>query len=673
MISEIGHFVLFLALIMATIQAVVPMVGASRQDMNLMALGNRLAIIQFILVTAAFTSLIYAFVISDFSLLLVYNNSHSLKPLLYKVSGVWGNHEGSMLLWVLILSIFGAAVAVWGRNIPPPLKARALSIQSLIAVAFLLFILFTSNPFLRLNPVPSDGRGLNPILQDPGLAFHPPLLYLGYVGFSIVFSFAVAALIEGRVDATWGRWIRPWTLAAWIFLTAGIALGSWWAYYELGWGGWWFWDPVENASFMPWLLGTALLHSSAVVEKRESLKNWTILLSILTFSMSLLGTFLVRSGVLTSVHTFATDPDRGLFILLILFITIGGALGLFAIRAPMIKNTGKFAPVSRESALLYNNLFLTLACAVVLLGTLYPLLLEFASNGKSKVSVGPPYFNITFLPIMIPLLAAVAIGPMLSWKRGVLSALNIKLLLAAGICLITIFIILILVPEGPKLAACSMGLAAWIAAGCLIEWASRIRIFHSKSIRDWRRLIRSSKSANGMTLAHLGLAILIVGITGVSAWQTEITTSMAIGDTIKVKDYSLTLKSVQTGKGPNYHVEKGTFSLAKLNNPAILMYPERRFFPVAGQATTEAAIKTTLLADFYLVIGESRDSIDHNNKWTVRFYINPMMCWLWLGVAVMVFGGLISLSDRRRRITIPSRKNNTANATSPIHDKITFR
>jgi cytochrome c-type biogenesis protein CcmF len=655
MISEIGHFVLFLALIIAIIQAVVPMVGALRQNINLMAIGNRLAVIQFLLVTAAFTSLIYAFVISDFSLLIVYNNSHTLKPLLYKISGVWGNHEGSMLLWVLILSIFGAAVAIWGKNLSPTFKARVLSIQSMIGVAFLAFILFTSNPFLPLYPVPSDGRGLNPILQDPGLAFHPPLLYLGYVGFSMAFSFAVAALIEGRIDTSWGRWVRPWTLTAWVFLTAGIALGSWWAYYELGWGGWWFWDPVENASFMPWLLGTALLHSSVVVEKRESFKNWTILLAILTFSMSLLGTFLVRSGVLTSVHTFATDPERGLFILLILFITIGGALGLFALRAPMIKNTFKFAPISRESALLYNNLFLTLACAVVLLGTLYPLLLEFASNGKSIVSVGPPYFNITFLPIMIPLVAAIAIGPMLSWKRGVTGALNIKLLFAASSCLITIFIVLILVPKGPMLAACSMGLAAWITTGCLIEWASRIRLFHSKSIKGLRRRMGSSKSANGMTLAHLGIAILIVGITGASAWQTEITTSMAIGETIKVKDYSLTLKNVEIGKGPNYHLERGTFSLTKSNNLAILMYPERRYFPVAGQATTEAAIKTTLLADFYMVIGESRDTID-NNKWTVRFYINPMMFWLWLGVAVMVFGGLLSLSDRRSRISVPSGK-----------------
>ena len=656
MIPEIGLFVLFLALIIAAIQAVVPMVGAVRQDVYLMALGNRLAVIQFFLVTISFTSLIYAFVISDFSLLIVYNNSHSLKPLLYKISGVWGNHEGSMLLWVLILSMFGAALAIWGKNISPTLKARVLSVQSMIGVAFLVFILFTSNPFLRLNPVPSDGRGLNPVLQDPGLAFHPPLLYLGYVGFSMAFSFAVAALIEGKIDDKWGRWVRPWALAAWVFLTAGIALGSWWAYYELGWGGWWFWDPVENASFIPWLLGTALLHSSVVVEKREGFKNWTVLLAILTFSMSLLGTFLVRSGILTSVHTFATDPERGLFILLILFVTIGGALGLFAIRAPIIKNNFKFAPVSREGALLYNNLFLTIGCAIVLLGTLYPLFLEFASNGESKVSIGPPYFNITFLPIMIPLVAAIAVGPMLSWKRGVIGALYVKLLFAAGSCLITIFIVLILVPEGPTLAACSMGLAAWIAAGCLIEWASRIRLFNSKSITNTGRLIKSSKSANGMTLAHLGIAILIVGITGASAWQKEITTSMAIGETIKVNDYSLTLKKVQIGKGPNYNLERGTFSLIKSNNSAIIMHPERRYFPVARQATTEAAIKTTLLADFYLVIGESRDTIDNKNEWTVRFYINPMMFWLWLGVAIMVLGGLLSLSDRRRGIGIPVRK-----------------
>ena len=431
MIAEIGQFVLLLALIIAAVQVVVPMVGAARIDTTLMAFGSRMAVAQAVLLALAFAALIHGFVVSDFSLAVVFQNSHSLKPLLYKVSGVWGNHEGSMLMWVLILAIFGAAVAVFGRNLPPTLKARVLSVQAMIGVAFLAFIVFTSNPFLRLDPAPLNGTGLNPLLQDPGLAFHPPLLYLGYVGFSMAFSFAVAALIEGRVDAAWGRWVRPWTLAAWIFLTGGIALGSWWAYYELGWGGWWFWDPVENASFMPWLFGTALLHSSIVVEKRDSLKSWTILLAILTFSMSLLGTFLVRSGVLTSVHAFASDPERGIFILMILLITVGGALSLFAWRAPTIRNGGLFAPVSREGALVFNNLVLTLACATVLLGTLYPLILEAASGGASRVSVGPPYFNATFAPIMVPLVAAIAIGPLLAWKRGNLRTASRKLIIAA--------------------------------------------------------------------------------------------------------------------------------------------------------------------------------------------------------------------------------------------------
>ena len=660
MIAEIGQFVLVLALILAAVQVVVPMVGAARTDATMMAFGDRMAVAQAGLLVIAFAALTYGFVVSDFSLAVVFQNSHSLKPMLYKVSGVWGNHEGSMLMWVLTLAIFSAAVALFGRNLPPTLKARVLSVQAMISVAFLAFIIFTSNPFLRLAPAPPDGTGLNPLLQDPGLAFHPPLLYLGYVGFSMAFSFAVAALIEGRVDAAWGRWVRPWTLAAWIFLTAGIALGSWWAYYELGWGGWWFWDPVENASFMPWLFGTALLHSSIVVEKRDGLKSWTILLAILTFSMSLLGTFLVRSGVLTSVHAFASDPERGLFILLILLLTVGGALGLFAWRAPTIRGGGLFAPVSREGALVLNNMLLTLACATVLLGTLYPLILDALSGGASRVSVGPPYFNATFAPIMVPLVAAIAFGPLMAWKRGNLSAVSRKLTFALFAAIAVIAITFIAVPDGPALAPFAMGLAAWLAAGALVEWTARIKLFTAPLAESWRRLGGLPRAASGMTLAHLGLAVMIAGITGSSAWRTELITTLAVGDTAQVKDYSLTLQAVENGRGPNYTFERGTFALSDRTGDITVLYPERRFFPIAGQTTTEAAIKTTLLADLYAVLGESGRTPETAHQWTVRFFINPMMPWLWLGALVMVGGGLLSLSDRRHRVGAPRRKQSPA-------------
>jgi cytochrome c-type biogenesis protein CcmF len=660
MIAEIGQFVLVLALILAAVQVVVPMIGAARGDATLMDFGSRMAVAQAGLLIIAFAALTHGFVVSDFSLAVVFQNSHSLKPMLYKVSGVWGNHEGSMLMWVLTLSIFSAAVALFGRNLPPTLKARVLSVQSMIGVAFLAFIIFTSNPFMRLAPAPPDGTGLNPLLQDPGLAFHPPLLYLGYVGFSMAFSFAVAALIEGRVDAAWGRWVRPWTLAAWIFLTAGIALGSWWAYYELGWGGWWFWDPVENASFMPWLFGTALLHSAIVVEKRDGLKSWTILLAILTFSMSMLGTFLVRSGVLTSVHAFASDPERGIFILMILLITVGGALSLFAWRAPTIRGGGVFAPVSREGALVLNNMLLTLACATVLLGTLYPLILEALSGGASRVSVGPPYFNATFAPIMVPLVLAIAFGPLLAWKRGNIRAVSRKLTTALIAAIAVIAITFIAVPDGPALAPFAMGLAAWLAAGALVEWAARIKLFTAPLAESWRRLGGLPRAASGMTLAHLGLAIMIAGITGSSAWRTELITTLAVGDTAQVRDFSLTLQAVENGRGPNYTFERGTFLLTDSDGAVTVLYPERRFFPIAGQTTTEAAIKTTLLADFYAALGESGRTPETANQWTVRFFINPMVPWLWLGALVMVGGGFLSLTDRRHRVGAPRRKQSHA-------------
>ena len=658
MIAEIGQFALILALVVALAQSVVPMVGAARDDAGMMTLATSSAGALVLLLGFAFAALTHAFVVSDFSLTVVASNSHSAKPMLYKVAGVWGNHEGSMLLWVLILAVFGAAVAWFGGNLPPALKARALAVQGMIASAFLAFIVFTSNPFDRLSPAPPDGAGLNPLLQDPGLAFHPPLLYLGYVGFSMAFSFAVAALIEGRVDAAWARWVRPWTLAAWTFLTAGIALGSWWAYYELGWGGWWYWDPVENSSFMPWLFGTALLHSAIVVEKRDALKSWTILLAILTFSMSLLGTFLVRSGVLTSVHAFATDPERGIFILLILAIAIGGALLLFAIRAPSMKGGGIFAPVSREGALVLNNMLLTLAAGTVLLGTLYPLLLEAVTGGESRVSVGPPFFNATFAPIMVPLVLAVAAGPFLAWKRGDLRALAGKLVPAAMAAVAAIALTFALVPDTAALAPFGMGLAAWLAAGALAEFASRIRLFSAAGDESWRRLKGLPRSAAGMTLAHLGLAVMIAGITGSSAWRLELIGTLGVGDSLSGSGYSVTLDDINEGVGTNYRFQQGILTVRRDGAAVTTLKPERRFFPVANQATTEAGIVTNWLADLYGVIGEPAaepGTRTAQQAWTVRFYVNPLVPWIWGGALLMVAGGGLSLSDRRHRVGAPRR------------------
>jgi len=665
MIAEVGQFVLVLALALAVVQATLPLIGAARGDAALMTLADRTAIGQAAALLIAFAALTYAFVVSDFSLEVVYLNSHSLKPMLYKVSGVWGNHEGSMLLWVLVLALFSAAVVLFGRNLPPTLKARVLAVQAMVGVCFLAFVIFTSNPFARLSPAPLDGNGLNPLLQDPGLAFHPPLLYLGYVGFSMAFSFAVAALIEGRVDAAWGRWVRPWTLAAWTFLTAGIALGSWWAYYELGWGGWWFWDPVENASFIPWLFGTALLHSAIVVEKRDALKSWTILLAIITFSMSLLGTFLVRSGVLTSVHAFAVDPERGVFILGILALATGGALTLFAVRAPGMKGGGLFAPVSREGSLLANNMLLTVAAGTVLLGTLYPLILEALSGGASKVSVGPPFFNATFGPIMVPLVILMALGPLLAWKRGNLRTVAPKLIPAAIAAAAAILATFALVPDGPVLAPFAMGLAAWLAGGALAEWAGRIKLFTIPLADSWRRLAGMPRSASGMTLAHLGLGIMIVGITGSSAWRAELITTLEPGESAQGAGYTVTLREVTRGQGPNYNYERGILVISDEGRAVTTLSTERRFFPIASQTTTEAGIHTTWISDLYGVIGERGRSPETANAWTIRFFVNPFVPWIWLGALVMVFGGSLSLTDRRHRVGAPRRGRSPAPHPAP--------
>jgi cytochrome c-type biogenesis protein CcmF len=651
MIVEAGHFALVLALMVAALQGSLPLVGAHRGNAALMGLGRSTALAQFLLIALAFAALTHAYVTSDFSVRNVAENSHTAKPLLYKISGVWGNHEGSLLLWVLILSAFGAAVAAFGNNLPPSLKARVLGVQALIGLGFLTFILLTSNPFQRLDPVPLNGRGLNPLLQDPGLAFHPPFLYLGYVGLSIAFSFAVAALLEGRVDAAWARWVRPWTLAAWSFLTLGIAMGSWWAYYELGWGGWWYWDPVENASFMPWLVATALLHSAIVVEKRDALKSWTVLLAIIAFSLSLLGTFLVRSGVLTSVHTFAADPERGVFVLGLLVLVTGGSLALYAIRAPSLQGGGLFAPISREGGLLFNNLIMTTAAASVLLGTLYPLFADAFDLGK--VSVGPPFFNAVFLPLMVPAMVVMAIGPMLAWKRGDLPGALARLKLAFLALLAGAGVALWLGGGDVSVwwAMIGLGLAAWLIVGALIEYAERVALFRVPLGASLRRAAGLPRSSLGALLAHAGLGIAIAGMTASSAWKVERIQVMHPGETVQVAAYGFTLESVQDVVGPNYRASRAQLRISRDGALVATLAPERRLYRQPPQPTTEAAIHTTWLSDLYAVMGEP----DGKGGFVMRFYFNPLVPWMWLGFITMVLGGLVSLSDRRHRVGAPVR------------------
>lgn len=658
MIPELGHIALILALCLALVQGVLPLVGAARGMPGWIALGPQAALGQAVLVAFAFGCLTYAYVTSDFSVLNVAENSHTLKPMLYKFSGVWGNHEGSLLLWILILVIFGAAVAVFGGNLPASLKARVLGVQGLIGVGFLSFILFTSNPFTRLLPAPLEGRGLNPLLQDPGLAFHPPFLYLGYVGFSVAFSFAVAALIEGRVDPAWARWVRPWTLAAWCFLTIGIALGSWWAYYELGWGGWWFWDPVENASFMPWLAGTALLHSAIVVEKRDTLKSWTVLLAILTFSLSLLGTFLVRSGVINSVHAFATDPTRGVFILLFLVLVVGGSLALYAFRAPVLQGVGVFAPLSREGALILNNLLLAVACAAVLLGTLYPIALDAISG--AKVSVGPQYFNAVFIPLTAPLIAAVAIGPLLAWKRGDLAAALRRLLPAAVAMLIALAIGLWLIDGRSFMALLGLGLTAWLGIGALCELALRIKLFAAPAAETLSRARHLPRAAWGMTVAHLGVALLVMGITVSETWQVEVQQVMKPGETVQVGPVQYRFLGVAPYKGPNYTAQRGRFEILEGGKVVDELRPAQRRYQQPPMETTEAAIRPSLLGDLYAVVGEG----DAARGWAVRLYWKPLVSWIWLGALIMALGGFLSLTDRRLRVGAPARRSSEAAAAA---------
>jgi cytochrome c-type biogenesis protein CcmF len=642
MITELGHFALILAFGIAVVQMIVPLIGAHKGWRSWMVVGDPAAISQLILVGFSFAALTWAFMSSDFSLKLVFENSHSAKPMLYKIAGTWGNHEGSMLLWLLILTLFGAAAALFGGNLPATLKARVLAVQSAISVAFYAFILWTSNPFLRLAIAPLDGKDLNPLLQDPGLAFHPPFLYLGYVGLSMAFSFAVAALIEGRVDAAWARWVRPWTLAAWLFLTIGIALGSWWAYYELGWGGFWFWDPVENASFMPWLFAAALLHSAIVVEKRESLKSWTILLAILAFGFSLLGTFIVRSGVITSVHAFANDPERGVFILLILAIFVGGSLTLYAARAGAMEARGVFSLVSRESALVLNNILLAVSALVVFVGTIWPLFAEIILG--RTLSVGAPFFDAAFTPFFVAMAVILPPGAMLAWKRGTIGK-AMKPLWGVVVLAVALAGLAFALQSGKSaLGPVGVALGVWVVFGALTDlWQ---RTGRQGIAARLGRLARLPRSDWGKAVSHAGLGITIFGIATLTAWQQEDIRTAQIGESFMVGAWEITIESVERAEGPNY---SSTFAVMKVSRDGAevaTLHPEKRFYPVAGMPTTEAAIRNGFLRDIYLVIGDAQS----NGGYAVRTYIKPFANWIWGGAILMALGGLVSLTDRRLRV-----------------------
>ncbi|WOH84284.1 heme lyase CcmF/NrfE family subunit [Bradyrhizobium sp. BEA-2-5] len=647
MIAESGHYALVLALGLALIQSIVPIVGARWRDAALMNVARSTALAQLLFVGVSFAALVMLHVNSDFSVANVYENSHSTKPLLYKITGVWGNHEGSMLLWVSILALFGGLVASFGNNLPLSLRAHVLAVQAWVASAFYLFILVTSNPFLRIANPPIEGRDLNPVLQDIGLAVHPPMLYLGYVGFSISFSFAIAALMEGRIDAAWARWVRPWTLVAWIFLTLGIAMGSYWAYYELGWGGWWFWDPVENASLMPWLAGTALLHSALVMEKRNALKVWTILLSILTFSLSLLGTFLVRSGVITSVHAFATDPTRGVFILLILCLFIGGSLALFAGRATSLKQGGLFAPISREGALVLNNLLLTTACATVFIGTLYPLALEVLTG--EKMSVGAPFYNLTFAPLFALLLLAVPFGPMLAWKRGDLLGAAQRLMVAGIVALVAMALVLAWTYGGATLAPLAIGLAVFVIMGALCDLAERIALFRIPLSLSLRRARGLPRATWGTAFAHAGLGVALIGIVCETTWNSEYIATMKPNDVAHVAGYELKLDGLNPRQGPNFREMVAQFTVTRDGEKVSVMTPSKRSFTTRGSSTTEAALLTRGASQLYVSLGDATAE----GAIAVRIYYKPMVLLIWWGPVLMAFGGVLSLSDRRLRVGAP--------------------
>ena len=648
MSAEIGQLALILAFILGLVQGVAPMVGAHRGDTVLMSLGRASALLQMAFVVLAFGALVTAYVTMDFSVELVAKHSHSSQPLPYRFAASWGSHEGSMLLWVLILALHGGAIAFFGRSLRETLQARVLAVQGLLSAAFIGFSLFTSNPFLRLSPIPLDGTELNPLLQDPGLVMHPPLLYLGYVGFSVAFSFAVVALIEGRVDAAWARWVRPWVLSAWVSLTIGIALGSWWAYYELGWGGWWFWDPVENASLMPWLMGTALLHSAMVLEKRGALISWTILLSVLTFSLSMIGTFLVRSGVLTSVHAFAVDPERGAYILVFILIATGAALALYAWRAPAMRTGALFSPLSREAGVTLNNLFLLAATATVFLGTFYPVFIDVL-NGD-KISVGPPYYNMTFVPLFIPLLVLVAFGPVLNWKRDTARAALMRLRWPVLITIVVAGLGAVVFGLAKLGAALGIALGVWLVAASLMLLIRRWGI--GRKGAETARLIRTTPLAVwGVAIAHAGLGVSTIGITAITAWTASEVVTMVPGQTIEFARRRITLDALGPATGPNYQAEQGRFRIEGQGRP-FLVVSEKRFYPSSQTQTTEAGIHGEAMGNLYISVGESATL----GGATVRLWWHPLVGWIWGGAMIMALGGGLSLFDRRLRLAMPARK-----------------
>jgi len=648
MIPELGHFALILALCIALVQGTLPLLGAARGNAGLMALARPAAQGQFVFVLIAFAALAWSFAQNDFSVLYVAQHSNSKLPLAYRLSGVWGGHEGSLLLWMMMLTVWMLAVSVFSKTLPEPMVARILGVLGLVGVGFYAFMLFTSNPFERLLPAAADGQDLNPLLQDPGMVFHPPMLYMGYVGFSVAFAFSIAALLDGRLDASWARWSRPWTTAAWIFLTLGIALGSYWAYYELGWGGWWFWDPVENASFMPWLVGTALIHSLAVTEKRGAFRAWTVLLAIMAFSFSLLGTFLVRSGVLTSVHAFATDPKRGIFILAFLAVVTGTSLTLFAWRAPRIGLGGKFELVSRESMLLANNVVLAVAAGTVMLGTLYPLILD--ALGLGKISVGPPYFEAVFVPLMAPAVFLMAVGPIARWKEARLPELAQRLRWAAGVAVATAIVLPLTLGSWRPLSALGFLLAGWVIAASVTAFVQRLRA--QPAAQSLGQKLRAVSGAQlGMLVAHTGIGIFILGVTAVKGFETEQDLRMHPGEVATVGGYTLRFDGVRDREGPNYSAARGTLQLLRDGKQVATLHPEKRIYNVQKQPMTESAINSNPARDIYVALGEPLEG----GAWSVRIHTKPLVIWIWLGCVVMAIGGLLATLDRRYRVVLRRR------------------
>ncbi|WP_423906055.1 heme lyase CcmF/NrfE family subunit [Candidatus Spongiihabitans sp.] len=637
MIPELGHFALVLALVISLLLASLPLVGAQRGIVTWIAFAKPAAQAQFVLIAFAYICLTYAFLQDDFSVKYVASHSNSHLPLIYKISGVWGGHEGSLLLWVFILSVWSGAVSLFTRSIPESISATVLAVMGMLSVGFLLFMLFTSNPFERMLPVPAEGRDLNPLLQDFGLAVHPPILYLGYVGFSVAFSFALTAMISGRFDAAWARWSRPWTNIAWMFLTIGIALGSWWAYYELGWGGWWFWDPVENASFMPWLIGTALIHSLAATEKRGVFKAWTILLAVFAFSLSLLGTFLVRSGVLISVHAFATDPSRGLFILIFLSVVIGGSLLLYAWRAPTIMSHVKFEIISRETAILLNNIFFGVLCFAVLLGTLYPLVLD--ALGLGKISVGPPYFNLIFALIGLPLVMLIGIGALIRWKKDRLKRINRVVIVILAISATAGLSIPLLMPHYSLAAALGVFAGSFVIILSLKGLADR-----GHTGRRLKSLATTPRGFYGMTMAHIGIGVFVIGVTLTNVYSVERDIRMQAGEQYSIYDYQFIFNGTERLTGPNYQGIRGKFEVLENNKPVTRLFPEKRIYLVQKNPMTEAAIDPGFFRDLYIALGEP---LENDQVWAVRIYFKPFIRWIWLGALIMALGGFLGATDRR--------------------------